>query len=112
MLQALREQKGLIARAAKAAGISRSQHYVWMKECEEYKQAYHDIVEFVLDEVESTALDMIVNGKNPVMTIFYLKTKGKDRDFVEKQQLEHTLGDTTRIRELINECDRQFTDSD
>jgi len=112
MLQALREQKGLIARAAKAAGIARSQHYVWVKECEEYKQAYHDIVEFVLDEVESTAMDMITTGKNPVMTIFYLKTKGKHRGFVEKQEVEHSTGDLKSMRELIRDCEQHLTEGD
>jgi len=105
MLQALREHKGLITYACKAAGIGRQTHYDWIHSCEAYKQAVDDITEFVLDHIENSALKMIESGNNPAVTIFYLKTKGKDRGFVEKQQIEISAGDMSNIRNLIKDCE-------
>ena len=105
MIQALREHMGLITYACKAAGIARCTHYDWMNNCPEYAQAVEEIDDFVLDEVENAAIKMIKEGNNPAVTIFYLKTKGKKRGFIEKQQVEHSTGDLTSMRELIRECD-------
>lgn len=105
MLQALRLHKGLITYACKAAGISRQAHYDWMHGCEAYKQAVNEIDDFVLDHIENAAMKMIDTGNNPAVLIFYLKTKGKKRGFVEKQQIEVSAGDMSNIRNLIKDCE-------
>lgn len=105
MLQALREHKGLITYACKAAGISRQTHYDWMHSCDVYKEAVTEIDDFVLDHIENAAMKMIDAGNNPAVLIFYLKTKGKKRGFVEKQQIELSAGDMGAIRNLIKDCE-------
>ena len=113
MIQALKEHKGLITYACKAAGITRDAHYKWLKKSPEYKKAYEEIEDFMLDRVENAALDMIFNtdNPNPSMTIFYLKCKGKKRGFVERQEIEHDIGDKSKVREMIREYD-ESTESD
>lgn len=105
MLQALRVHKGLVTHACNAANVGRTTHYKWLRECEDYKIAVDEIDDFVLDEIENAAMRMIEEGKNPAIIIFYLKTKGKKRGFVEKQEIEFSAGDMTTIRSLIQECD-------
>ena len=108
MLQALREHRGLVTYASKASGVGRSTHYDWMRDCPEYKQAVDEIKDFVLDEIEHTAMSMITDDKNPAVTIFYLKTLGKTRGFVEKQEIEHSMGDMTSFRQALVEAAKEY----
>lgn len=105
MLEALRTCKGLVTYACQAAGINRCTHYEWLKKYPDYVQAVTEIEDFVLDKIEDSSLRMIEEGKTPAMNIFYLKTKGKRRGFIEKQEIEHSTGDLTSLRNVIKECD-------
>lgn len=105
MLEALRTCKGLVTYACQAANISRNTHYEWLKKYPEYAQAVTEIEDFVLDKIEDSSLRMIEEGKTPAMNIFYLKTKGKRRGFIEKQEIEHSTGDLTSLRNVIKDCD-------
>ena len=89
MLQALEKSLGIVTTAAKTAGIDRTTHYEWMKTDEEYKKAVESIGDGVLDFAESSLHKLIKDG-NPASTIFYLKTKGKKRGYIETQDI--TLG--------------------
>lgn len=105
MLQALRENCGLVTHACKAAKIGRQTHYDWMHNDEEYAQQVAELKDFVLDIVEESSIRMIKEGKTPAMNIFYLKTLGKSRGFIEKQEIELSTGDMTSLRNVIKECD-------
>ena len=105
MLEALRKCKGLVTYAAQATKISRNTHYDWLKKYPDYVQAVDEIDNFVLDKIEESSLRMIEEGKTPAMNIFYLKTKGKKRGFIEKQEIEHSTGDLTSLRNVIKDCD-------
>ena len=59
----------------------------WMEEDTEYADAVKDIQESAIDFAESS-LHQQIKEKVPSSTIFYLKTKGKNRGYVEKQQIE------------------------
>ena len=88
-LEALERSLGVVSTAAKACNISRRTHYRWLEEDEEYKDAVKDIQESAIDFAESSLHQQIKN-KIPSSTIFYLKTKGKHRGYVEKQEIEVT----------------------
>jgi len=89
MLEALKSTLGIVSKAAEVAGISRATHYLWMKEDEEYAQAVNDIHEYAIDFAES-ALFHLIKEKNPQATLFFMKTRGKGRGYVEKQEIEIT----------------------
>lgn len=108
MIKALQENRGLVTYASKACRIARSTHYKWLKEDEDYAKEVSSVEDLVLDQIENSALDMIADGKNPAVTIFYLKTKGKKRGFIEKSEVEHSLGGVEKIRELIKEYDDDY----
>lgn len=105
MIESLRKCKGLVTYACEAAGICRYTHYDWLKKYPDYVQAVDEIDNFVLDKIEESSLRMIEEGKTPAMNIFYLKTKGKRRGFIEKQEIEHSTGDLTSLRNVIKDCD-------
>ena len=87
MLDALERSLGIVTTACNAVGINRSTHYDWMRKDAEYKQAVKSIEDRTLDFAESHLHKLIKEG-NPAATIFFLKTKGKGRGYVERQEIE------------------------
>lgn len=87
MYEALKAQLGVVTAAAKQVGINRSTHYDWLKEDENYKKWIEELPDITLDAVEQALLKNILKG-NVVAQTFYLKTKGKSRGFVERQEIE------------------------
>jgi transposase-like protein len=89
MLVALEQTLGIITPALKIAGLSYNAHYQWLKKSGLYKKEFDKIKEIQLDFVESKLLKNIKEGDTTAM-IFYLKTKGKDRGYSEKIDLNIT----------------------
>ena len=85
VLQALEKTLGVVTSACKHAEVSRSQFYEWMKE-EEFRAKVEEIHEQTLDFVESRLHKLIQEGSVP-STIFYLKTRGRSRGYVESQEI-------------------------
>lgn len=100
MLQALEKSLGVVTTACKSVGISRETHYKWLREDESYKESVDDLVNVALDFAETQLHKQISKG-NPTSTIFYLKTKGKNRGYVERQEIQHDGGEGLRI-EIID----------
>jgi len=89
MLEALEKSLGIVSTACKMVDISRQTHYAWLKADEEYKKAVNSIQDSVLDFAESHLYKLVKEG-NPAATIFFLKTKGKKRGYIERQEIEVT----------------------
>ncbi len=89
VLDALIKSLGVITTACKIAGVGRTQFYKWLKHDEEFATAVQDVSDIALDFAESELFKQIKDG-NTSATIFYLKTKGKRRGFVERQEMDHT----------------------
>jgi len=89
MIEALEKSLGIVTTACKSVGISRETHYRWLREDEQYKDAVDDISDVALDFAESQLHKQIQNGEVS-STIFYLKTKGKKRGYVERQEVDNT----------------------
>lgn len=86
MIKALEQSLGIVTTACKIVGIERNTHYVWMREDEEYKKAVMGIEDIALDFAESQLHKQITDGEVS-STIFYLKTKGKKRGYIERSEL-------------------------
>lgn len=89
MIEALEASLGIVTQACKAVGIARSTHYEWFNSDPEYKTAVEAIADIALDFAESQLHKQIQNGEVS-STIFYLKTKGKKRGYIEKTETELT----------------------
>ena len=86
MIEALEKSLGIVTTAAKLVGIERNTHYVWLKEDPEYKKAVDGISNMTIDFAESK-LHSLIKNENPTAIIFYLKTKGRDRGYIESLNL-------------------------
>ena len=89
MIEALKKTLGVVTAAADKIGIERTSHYRWMKEDEDYKKSVEDIENIAVDFAESKLFKLINDG-DTASTIFFLKTKGKSRGYIEKQEIDHT----------------------
>jgi hypothetical protein len=72
--------------------VSRTAHYKWLKEDEEYAQAVEDASDKTLDLVEEALINQVKNGSVQA-TMFYLKTKGRNRGYNEKLDVDITSGE-------------------
>lgn len=82
-LEALEKTLGVVTTACKMAEINRSTYYDWIEKDPEFKKRVMDIGEIALDFAESSLHKQIKRG-NTIATIFYLKTKGKKRGYIER----------------------------
>lgn len=88
MLEALEASLGIVTTAAKKVGIHRKTHYDWLRSDEKYRMDVQDINEIAVDFAESQLHQLIKEG-NPAANIFFLKTKGKHRGYIERTETEH-----------------------
>ena len=100
MLEALEQTLGVVTTACKSTGIPRSTFYKWIREDEKFKRSVQDIENIALDFAESQLHTQMKNG-NTSATIFYLKTKGKKRGYVERSELDVT-SNNERIKINVN----------
>ena len=92
MLQALEKSLGVVTVACKQSDTPRSTYYKWLKEDEEFAKAVKEIENIALDFAESQLHSQMRDG-NTSATIFYLKTKGKKRGYIERSELDLTSGE-------------------
>jgi hypothetical protein len=93
-LEVLRMKLGIISTTLKQVNITRWYYDRWIKEDLDFKEKVENITETTLDFVESKLFDLINRGDKTAI-IFYLKCKGKDRGYIERQSIEniHKNGD-------------------
>ena len=95
LLIALEQSLGVVTQACKKVGCNRETYYSYRNKDPKFKEAADGINDVALDFVESQLFKQIKNGEASP-TIFYLKTKGKNRGYVERQEIvntESTLAD-------------------
>ena len=87
MLKALEKSLGVVTVACRKSEIPRSTFYKWLNEDEDFAKEVLDIENIALDFAESQLHKQIKDGSTAA-TIFYLKTKGKERGYVERVEQE------------------------
>jgi hypothetical protein len=97
MLEALEQSLGVVTSACKKVGIGRTTFYDWMRSDEEFAKQVKDIEDIAIDFAESQ-LHKQIKGGNTSATIFYLKTKGKNRGYVERQEISGDLDNQLIVR--------------
>ena len=105
MLTALENSLGVVTVACKQADIPRSTYYKWIKEDKEFAKQVKEIENIALDFAESQLHEQIGNA-NTAATIFYLKTKGKKRGYIERQEITGADGMPTNFQiEIIDKTE-------
>jgi len=89
-IKAYKKAFGNVSQSCLAIGIDRSTYYDWIKKDEKFKKKIEEAEpqERFLDFLESKLVEQI-NGGNTTSIIFALKTKGKNRGYVERQEIVH-----------------------
>jgi hypothetical protein len=104
MIQALTTSLGNVTEAAEKIGIRRETHYAWLKDDAEYSAAVASLKNVALDFAESQLKKLMEGAERQALThdgeivtikdapntsaiIFYLKTQGKQRGYIERQEL-------------------------
>ena len=104
MIQALTTSLGNVTEAAAKIGIRRETHYAWLKDDAEYSAAVASLKNVALDFAESQLKKLMEGAERQALThdgeivtikdapntsavIFYLKTQGKQRGYIERQEL-------------------------
>lgn len=86
-LEVLSAKMGLVMLTCKEVGIHRNTYRNWYDTDPEFRSAVDDIMGLQCDFVEAQLLTLIREGDTSA-TIFYLKTKGKNRGYSQTTQAE------------------------
>lgn len=97
MITAIQQAKGNISAAARALGTSRQTVLNYADEYSTVKQALEDEREAMIDTAES-ALHAAILDKQGWAVCFTLKTLGKSRGYVERQEITGADGRAIEIR--------------
>ena len=87
MLIALEKSMGIVNVAIEEAGLNRCTHYRWLANDPAYKASVEEMENSALDFAESK-LHALIKAENVTAIIFFLKTKGKKRGYVERTEVD------------------------
>ena len=96
LIKALHESNGLMTFAAKRAGVSYATVKRYVAEFPSVAQAVVDAKEGMLDFAEGKLYGKIKDGDN-VAILFYLKTQGKARGYIERQEFANPAGESFKV---------------
>lgn len=112
---ALKKKRGNISEAATALKVTRQTLHLHIKNDESLKDLVISAREELVDMAESEAAKQIGLG-NTAIIIFTLKTLGKDRGYVERQEVTGANGGPIVIKGYVSvtpdDWDEDTTDSD
>jgi hypothetical protein len=98
LLDSMRSNMGNVTLACHFTGCSRSTFYRYMESDEDFKKEVEDISNMAIDICEAELWKLIKDG-NSTAIIFFLKTKGKIRGYVERQELTGSDGSPVLFQE-------------
>lgn len=108
LLKALELSLGVVTTACRAVGCSRDMHYSLMNSDPDYEARYNELSEVALDFVESQLFSKI-RERDSACIIYYLKTKGRKRGYIEKVENEHRMLPSLDLTKLTDEELMLFT---
>jgi hypothetical protein len=91
LIKALENNMGNVTLACHFSGVGRSTFYRYYDKDKEFQKQVDEISDMAIDVCEAELWKLIKDG-NSTAIIFFLKTKGKKRGYVERQELTGTDG--------------------
>jgi len=89
-IEILKNSLGIVTTSCKKANVSRATYYLWKNGNPEFSKLCDEVIDITVDVVEQSLLNNIIKGDTTAI-IFYLKTKGKSRGYVEHVQADINL---------------------
>lgn len=86
LLKALQKNMGIVTKACDDVGLNRSTFYGYYKDDKQFADDVDSMNDYVLDFAESKLLENI-EEKKETSIIFYLKTKGRNRGYIERKEV-------------------------
>jgi len=83
-----------ITQTCRELNIDRSTYHRWIRTDKKFRQKIEDLQEEEKDLVEAIARKKILKDQDKTMIIFFLKTKAKDRGYVERQEMRYETEQT------------------
>jgi len=87
LLELMRKNMGILTPALQTLGIPTGVFYEWKFKDKEFAQELENIKSIALDFVESK-LYKLIQDNDKTAIIFYLKCKGKDRGYIDRQIID------------------------
>ena len=114
LIKAMEQCHGVVSDACLSVGVSRVTYYDYYKNDPNFKESVDQVESTVLDYVEGKLFKLIDKG-DVASTLFYLKTKGKKRGYIERNEITGADGkDINPIIkiEIINNADQVIKEDD
>lgn len=89
MVETIYESKGILAIAARKLACTRQTVHNYVNRYATVKAALEDARETNVDYVEGKLMQAIDSG-NIAAIMFFLKTQGKNRGYIERQEIDHS----------------------
>ena len=109
MITALKAASGMVYVAARKLGCSHTTIYTYAKRYPSVQDAINEERGYFVDTCEIALQRAVLAGEGWAVC-FALKTLGKDRGYVEKQQIEHSGGDSL-FGPLVAALDKAYGNS-
>ena len=97
LVEAIQKYNGNISAVARAFKVNRSTIYSDIEKRPELKELIQDERETMLDDAESELNKQVKRG-NTTALLFFLKTQGKRRGYVERQEVTGADGQSIVVR--------------
>lgn len=88
-LNALIRNKYHVTKTCEETGISRMTYYDWTRKNPKFKAKMEDLREQEIDTFED-AFRELIEDRNPAAVMFGLKTRGRHRGYIDRQEVEHS----------------------
>ena len=110
IIDAIRESSGLLTLAAKKADVTYKTVWQYTQDFPSVKQAVEEAKEKMLDFAEGKRYEKITEGDNTAI-IFYLKTQGKKRGYIERQEVTGEDGKPVNYEITVKDSEtKELTD--
>ena len=90
LVEAMIKNLGNVSKTCESLKVSRTMFYDYYNNDEEFRNKIDDIKNIALDFVEDKLISKIKDG-DTIAILFYLKTQGKKRGYVERVENEITM---------------------
>lgn len=111
IIGSLKESKGLLTLAARKAGVSYTTMNRYVHDFPSVQAAVHEAKESLLDFTEGKLYEKISKG-DTVSILFYLKTQGKHRGYIERQEFTGQNGEAVILKVVYDEPNSNETKKD